>query len=187
MEIKPITVGIPTSQMDYFAARQLGDQWCWAASIKMVLNYYGAAITQNQIVGRTYKTDEFGRLPNWPATYKTIHENLNNWSYDNNGNKYSVTATIGFGVPNHIWLINEINSQRPVIIAYKTGHATGHAVVITGLSFIFKTNTPTVTQIVVRDPWQSPENIASKGRKSYGGLFAKNIDAFWSIRVYDRE
>ena len=123
MEILPINVGILTSHMDYFAASQLGDQWCWAASIKMVLNYYGIAITQKQIVARSYGTDEFGRLPNWPASYKTIHKNLNNWSFDNNDKKYSVTAKIGYGRPNHIWLINEINSQRPIIIAYKTSLA----------------------------------------------------------------
>ncbi len=185
MEILPITVGIPDSSMDYFSARQLDDQWCWAASVKMVLNYYGVAITQKQIVARTYGTDEFGRLPNWPATYKTIHRNLNYKSIDLNGNKYSVIAKIGKGRPNHIWLINEINSQRPIIISYRTGVKTGHAVVITGLSFVFKKTSPTVNKIIVRDPWTNEKNLANKGRKSYGGLFANNIDAFWSIRVYE--
>lgn len=183
MEIKPINVGIPTSHMDYFAARQLRKNWCWAASIKMVLKYYGVAITQKQIVERTYGTDKFGRLPNWAASYKIIHRNLNNWDIDNDDNKYSVTAKIRFGRPNHIWLINEINAQRPVIVAYNTGATTGHAVVITGLSFVFKKPTPTVIKIAVRNPWPSKQNIASKGRKTYSGVFANKIDAFWSIRV----
>jgi len=187
MEIKPIHVGIPTSHMDFFASRQIGKQWCWAASIKMVLNAYSIAITQKQIVQRTYGSSANGNLPDWPATYKTIHKNLNNWSFDKNGQKYSVKATIGFGRPSHIWLINELNSQRPVIIAYKSGPITGHAVVLTGLAFAIKTIKPatiTVNKLIYRDPWPDKENIQNKGRKEVSGLFANKIEAYWSIRVF---
>lgn len=188
MEIKPINVGIPTSQMDFIASRQLNSQWCWAASIKMILNGYGVAITQQQIVNRTYGLNNDGQLPNWPASYNTITKNLNNWSIDNNGQKYLVKATLKTGRPDAIWLINEINSKRPIILAYKTGPKTGHAVVLTGVSFKLNTVNPKVLVIglALRDPWPNDENIANKGRKTYSGSFANKIDAYWSIRVYKK-
>lgn len=186
MEIKPINVGISTSHMDYFASAQINSQWCWAASIKMVMNFYGIAITQRQIVERTYGVDHNGNLPNWPATYKTIHNILNNWKFTYKGEKYTVKANIGLGRPNHIWLINELNSQRPVIVTYETGPSTGHAVVLTGLAFEIKTVKPatlTVNKLFYRDPWPNTANIENKGRKVVSGLFANKIEAFWSVRV----
>ena len=52
-----LQVGIPSAEMDFVAAAQQSPQWSWAAAIEMVLTYHGVAITQPQIVARTYGTD----------------------------------------------------------------------------------------------------------------------------------
>lgn len=177
-------IGINTEQMNYVAARQLNSQWCWAACIKMVLNYYGVSITQKQIVARTYKANELGHLPNWPATFKTIHKNLNNWGIDNNGITYKVSAKIFSGAPHPRILLTELNNKRPIVLAYSNGDNTGHAVIITGASYEVRNGSPRIKTVVVRDPWPNDENKKTFGRVEYYGKdLADIMNAYWLVRV----
>lgn len=177
-------VGIPSESMDYYAAGQNNSQWCWAASIQMVLNSYGVNITQEQIVARTYGANPWGVLPNWPGSFQVIHRNLNNWGVDNSGNHYVVSASIGLGAPTPKILIDELSKGKPVIIGYKSGPNSGHAVVVTAVSYINSWNGPIIQTIVVRDPWPSALNKTNKGRIEYPGIaLAQNIQAYWYIRV----
>ena len=179
-----IYVGIPSNQMDYFSASQFKSQWCWAASIQMVLNGYGVNIRQDQIVERTYGRNPFGALPNWPGSIQTIHRNLNNWGIDNFGYPYTVMAQIGNGAPSPSILVNELSYGRPVIIGYRSGPNSGHAVVVTAVSYIPTPSGPYIQTIVVRDPWPSEENIRNKGRVEYpAAALANNIQAYWYVRV----
>ena len=178
------TVGIPTNQMNYFAAGQEKSQWCWAASIEMVLNYYGVDIAQKQIVARTYGRDPFGQLPNWTGSIQTIHRNLNNWGIDNFGYPYTVMAQMGNGAPSPTVLINELSNGRPVIIGYRTGPNSGHAVVVTAVSYVPTASGPYIQTITVRDPWPSRENIINKGRVVHNAAaLANKIQAYWYVRV----
>ena len=183
-------VGIKSNVLNYYAAKyggnyQSNSQWCWAASIKMVFNCYGINISQEQIVSRTYGTDNYGNLPNWPGSFQAIHANLNNWSIDNTGKQYVVQASIGMGAPKVAYLVNELSSGHPVIIGYKSGANSGHAVVITAVSYTNSYNGPIIQTITVRDPWPSQENLANNGRKIYpGNILANKIQAYWFIRVY---
>ena len=177
-------VGIPSAQMDYFTASQKNSQWCWAASIQMVLNYYGIAISQEQIVARTYGTDPFGNLPNWAGSFEAITANLNNWSVDNMGRPYTVMASLNWGAPTPIILLQELSEGRPVIMGYRSGPNSGHAVVITAASFLPSPQGPIIQTVVVRDPWPSPQNIAYRGRVEYPGAdLAYLMQAYWYIRV----
>jgi hypothetical protein len=181
---QPQYVGIPSTQMNYFAASQRNSQWCWAASIQMVLNYYGIAISQEQIVARTYGTDPFGRLPNWGGSFHAITANLNNWSIDNRGRPYTVMASLNWGAPAPAILLQELSQGRPVIVGYRSGPNSGHAVVITAASFIQSRMGPIVQSVVVRDPWPSQQNIRNSGRIEYpGSQIASLMQAYWYIRV----
>ena len=181
---QPRYEGIPSSQMNYFAAAQKRSQWCWAASIQMVLNYYGVYISQEQIVARTYGTDQYGNLPDWPGSWQAITANLNNWNFDNAGRPYVVRASLKWGAPSPVVLLHELSSGRPVIAAYSSGPNSGHAVVITGASYIQTYDGPIVQSVVVRDPWPSHVNRANAGRVEYGGLdFSRVMQAYWYVRV----
>ena len=181
---QPQYVGISSSQMNYFSASQNNSQWCWAAAIQMVLNYYGVSISQEQIVARTYGTDPYGNLLNWAGSFQAITANLNNWSVDNYGNPYRVMASLNWGAPSPSILLQELNQGRPVIVGYKTGPNSGHAVVITAASFTQSYNGPIIQTIVVRDPWPSQGNIQTAGRVEYSGAqFASLMQAYWYIRV----
>ncbi len=176
-------VGIPGSKLNYVGSIQKKPQWCWAASIQMVLNYYNIAIKQEQIVERTYGREVNGQLPNWTASIGTIHMNLNNWSVDNTGKRYIVNAQFGYGAPEPIYLIEELRQQRPVIIGYQS-NSGGHAVVITALSYYESDYGPVISSIIVRDPYPEQNCGASNGRVEYDAeTLVNRITAHWFVRV----
>lgn len=177
-------VGIPRENVNYFASSQRNSNWCWAASLQMVFNYYGVSITQEQIVARSYGVDPNGTLPNWAGSFQIITANLNNWNVDNNGRQYLVQASLYWRAPTPAYLIQELSAQHPVLIGYQSSSNSGHAVVITACSYIQSMSGPIIQSIVVRDPWPSPENIANNGRVEYPGINLANfIQAHWYIRI----
>ena len=182
---QPTYLGIPREQFNYASSSQRNSQWCWAASLQMIFNYYGVQISQEQIVARTYGTDAAGQLPNWSGSFQAITANLNNWNVDANGTPYSVQAAVYTGAPTPAYLLQELADQRPVLIGYQTGAGSGHAVVITACSYTQSANGPIIQSIVVRDPWPSPQNNENLGRVEYTGVnLASVIQAHWYIRVF---
>ncbi len=180
-------VGIQSSKMNFYAASQRNSNWCWAASIQMVLNYYGVDISQEQIVARTYGSDPYGRLPNWAGSFPAITANLNNWNVDNAGNPYVVASSMNWGAPTPSVLLRELSQGHPVLAGYRSGPGSGHAVVITAASFLQTRSGPVIASVVVRDPWPSPENVGNYGRVEYpGAQFASVIEAYWYIRAQVR-
>ena len=177
-------IGIPPARMDYFAAGQRQSQWCWAASIQMVLNYYGVAISQEQIVARTYGMDPFGRPPNRAGSLQLITANLNNWNIDNQGRLYTVTASLRMEAPTPTILIQELSQQKPIIVVYSSGPNSSHAVVVTAARFISSPQGAIILSLVVRDPWPSEQNISNLGRIEHPGRnLASLIQAHWYIQV----
>lgn len=173
-----------TSNFNYFASSQKNSNWCWAASLQMIFNYYGINISQEQIVLRSYGVDANGNLPNWTGSFPVVTANLNNWSIDNSGRMYSVSASLNWGSPTPAYLIQQLNLQRPILIGYKSSPTTGHAVVVTACSYIQTNNGPLIQSLIVRDPWPSESNIASNGRIEYDALsLAQLIDAHWYITI----
>lgn len=178
-------IGIPSVQMNYIAAAQRNSQWCWAAAIQMVLNYYGVNILQEHIVARTYGTDPYGRLPDWAGRLDAISNNLNNWSIDNAGQTYMVLSTLNWGAPSPTVLFQELQQGRPVIVSYLSSPTTAHAVVISGAKIIQSPTGPVLQSVVVRDPWPSPQNVATRGRIEYpSAQIVPFMQAYWYVRVY---
>jgi Peptidase_C39 like family len=176
--------GIPRHLFEYSASQQRSSQWCWAASIQMILNYHGVAISQEEIVHRTFGADIYGNLPDMPGTFQVITANLNNWGFDRNGRRYLVQASFGGGPPPPDMLLNEVSQGYPVLLAYQNGPNTGHAVVATAASYQPHGYSRIVTSIVVRDPWPNPENIRNNGRVEYqAASLAAVMTNYWIIRV----
>jgi hypothetical protein len=179
-----VYVGIGSDTFSYFASPQHNSNWCWAASIQMIFNYYGIAITQEQIVARSYGVSSSGLLPDWTGSLDVITANLNNWSVDNGGKQYTVRAYCYPGPPTPTYLIQELYLKRPVLIGYQSGPNSGHIVVITACSYINTDNGPLIESIVVRDPWPDEDNVANQGRKEWTGIdLANKIQAHWYIVV----
>ena len=175
--------GVSSKKMNYTASTQNNSQWCWAASIQMVLKYYGVQVTQEQIVERSFGVKRNGQLPNLTASPEVITANLNKWGVDNKGQRYRVKATWGRNAPRPDLLLREMEANHPVIIGYE-GNEGGHAVVITAVGFLNTQGGPSIEEIVVRDPWPSRRNSRRRGRIVYDGLnFANKIGDYWFIRV----
>ena len=177
-------VGIPSGEMDFVAAAQENSQWCWAAAIQMVLGFHGVAITQQQIVARTYGTDWRGNPPDWAGSIQAITANLNNWSIDNYGQQYAVAAALNWGAPAPNVLIDELWNHRPMIVGYRSGPNSSRAVVVTAATFSQTMLGTTIHSIVVRDPWPSAANVFNRGRNEYDGAsLGQLITAHWFISV----
>lgn len=175
---------VNSESFNYVYAEQENTNWCWAASIQMIFNYYGVDISQEQIVKRSYGSDPNGKLPNWAGSLEIITANLNNWNMDNQGRVYVVQSTLYYGAPTPYYLVQELTAGRPMLIGYMSGPTSGHAVVLTAVTYYETMNGPYIQSIVVRDPWPNKENKRNKGRVEYPALnLAQVINAHWYIRI----
>ncbi len=181
----PQTVGIPSNVMNFSTAAQRRSQWCWAASIQMVLSAHGVRISQERIVARSYGVDPQGNLPDWAGSWEVITSNLNNWDLDEmTGRPYAVACQYGQGPPPPQVLLNELARGQPIILACSMGGGGGHAVVITAVTFVPTPMGPSIQTITIRDPWPSPENAATGGRQVVpAAQFAGSMRGYWIVRV----
>ncbi|TDX00200.1 papain-like cysteine protease family protein [Dinghuibacter silviterrae] len=179
----PQYVGIPRNVFNFYAARQVEDEWCWAASIQMILNYYGVSITQADIAARTFGLDENGNIVNSGASPDVINANLNNWSIDHQGRRYVVRSSYVPGAPAPSDLLGWLSNRRPLLITYANETTSGHAIVLTGCSFYPTVAGPNIQSLIFRDPWPSDENVANAGRVEYPAPFAQDITGCWFVTV----
>jgi hypothetical protein len=108
-------VGIRTADFNFYAAAQQQNEWCWAASIQMILNYYGIPATQQEIVTRTY-----GIPVDQPGSDAAINAALNGWGRAVEGQIRTIHSASGQGLPSPGVLLNELNQQHPILIAFST-------------------------------------------------------------------
>jgi hypothetical protein len=178
-------VGVASGAFQNSYSEQDRDEWCWAASLQMIYSYHGLNVPQSEIVRRSYGVqDASGTLPNWAGSFQLITANLNGQGVDDNGTAYTVKSSLGFGAPPPQVLVHELSQQRPLLLAYRPSPTGGHAVVVTGASYIGSQSAPTITSIIVRDPWPSDANKARDGRVEYSGAqMAAVMTNYWVVRV----
>ena len=152
--------GVNSSEFQYFAAPETAgiqrqDQWCWAASIQMVLNYHGLYVTQERIV-QIVK----GQLVNDGGTHDEMIYALNGWGPDNRGRFSKVTAFTDNKIT-AVDLINKLAYKYPMIAELSNSDGSGHAVVLTAVGFhnvavwngYQYVNSPVLDYAIIRDPW----------------------------------
>ena len=129
---------------------QDASQWCWAASISMLFNYYNHPVSQQAIVQSLY-----GRLIDLPSGPGwNIAARLNTAWVDGNGKRFRAHLTgaydfdAGVMTISNAMLVNELDQDRPVIIGTR-----GHAVVGTAVQYLQGPTGPFITGIGVFDPW----------------------------------
>jgi hypothetical protein len=121
---------------------QWQSEWCWAASISMIFQYYGHPLAQPEIVQQAYHSIE-----NVPGTPDAIMRSLNRLWIDDNFRPFSVTARSTV-VP--LWrAAQDLAADHPLIIG-----TLGHAMVLTAVSYYTDPQgNGTTVGAIVRDPW----------------------------------
>lgn len=142
--------GVPSDQFQFFAARQRKSNWCWAASIQMVLNYHGLFVSQEEIVQRI-----FGGQIDMPAQPVHILAALTGWAPDTRG-RYSAIQASPYTFSGS-QIVQDLAYRWPLIVGLRNANGSGHALVLTAVYYsVDQWNNPIFQRVVLRDPW--PEN-----------------------------
>jgi hypothetical protein len=144
--------GVLSGEFEFFAApqqqgRQRQQNWCWAATTQMVLNYHGLYVTQEQVVARI-----FGKLVDSPAEPKQILEALSGWAPDTRG-RFSQIYAIPYLLQGSD-IVRDLAFKWPLIVGLKQPGQIGHAYVLTAVFYaVGPLNEPIFDKVVLRDPW----------------------------------
>lgn len=144
--------GIPSDQFEFYAApsfagRQRQSNWCWAASVQMILNYHGLFVQQEEIVQRIY-----GAQVDRPAQPPQILTALSGWAPDARGRYSAIQATPYTFSGSQI--IKDLAYRWPLIVGLVNPSGGGHAVVVTAVYYsVDQWNNPIFQGVVIRDPW----------------------------------
>ena len=144
--------GVPTERFEYFAARQKHTNWCWAATVQMILNFHGLYVSQEQVVDRIFQ-----QQVNQSATSNQILEALHGWAPDYRG-RFSAIASTPY-IFSQQELIHDLAHCWPLIVGLKNGDGSGHTYVLTAVYYSFdRYRRPVIDKVVLRDPWPSSKS-----------------------------
>lgn len=134
--------------------RQRRENWCWAATVQMVLNYYRLNVTQEMVVQRI-----FGNLDDRPGQPSEILAALSGWAPNYNGGMSFISAA--YFNSNSPELIRALENNNPLIVGLRNpGQSIGHAYVLTAIKYSFNQyNQPIPHSVGLRDPWPNSESL----------------------------
>jgi len=143
--------GIHTNEFEFVAARQRHSNWCWAASVQMVLNYRGVPVTQEQVVQRIFG----GAVPDVPGQPEQILTALSGWAFTRNGQPVMLSSyPFAFSGSE---IVRDLAERWPIVVGVKNSPTSGHAYVMTAVTYsVDPWNQPVFRTAVLRDPW--PDN-----------------------------
>ena len=129
--------------------RQQMENWCWAASVQMTLNMAGIRVDQKQVVERIYGGDiDRGGTP------QQIMEALTGWAPTVNGKAALLNPQ---PLTNDADMIDDLSLGWPLIVGLRNPDGSGHAEVITAITYNLQPNgAPIFQSVTLRDPW--PDN-----------------------------
>lgn len=169
---------------DFYPHAQENTNWCWAASIQMILEHYKVYKTQTEIIERTFGRNYNGELPNLGGSVQTISNNLNNWEVDYIGRPSEIKSVFYAHPPSSAELVYFLKDKQPIYLSYKSSSSTNHAIVITSCRYFETTDGPQVVDLTVRDPWPSKENVRADGLIKYNySSFSSLMNYFWIVSV----
>lgn len=128
--VERCVTGLPAATAAAMSQSQRASQWCWAASISMVLRTWGVEVPQEQIVRQ-----HFGATADLGAEGEDIARLLNRTWRDRAGRVVSVSADplppwrarMGLAAPE---LLQDLADERPAILVLPR-----HAVVLVQLEY----------------------------------------------------
>ena len=139
--------GVPTLQFQQ--ASQKSTNWCWAASIEMVLKYHGLNVTQESMVQKIH-----GSLVDKIGDPWQILRALTGSGPNAVGRMSQIYAEGYTGL--YPYFIQDLINGYPLIVGLNYGTQIGHAVVLTAVTYstdMFGRQYP--LSVVIRDPWPS--------------------------------
>jgi hypothetical protein len=179
---KPTVVGIPTAQFNFVSASQLKTEWCWAASVQMVLNWYDIPVTQSEVVNRIYhKNIDAAASENQIATA------LSGTAYDRHGRKLEFHTVRQTGIPTPELLVGQLSEEHPMLITVHADKKMLHAVVLTSAEYIATDQGLHVTALTLRDPNPTfPEKHTAAALRLTGEelrRFVQKISSYYIVSV----
>lgn len=148
-QLKPnlFVAGVTSDQFQFFAAPQRKSNWCWVASIQMILNYHGLFVSQEEIVQRI-----FGSQIDMPAQPVHILAALTGWAPDTRG-RYSAIEASPYTFSGS-QIVQDLAYRWPLIVGLRNPNGGEHALVLTGVYYsVDQWNNPIFQGVVLRDPW----------------------------------
>lgn len=166
-----ISVARVSDYMEYCFHRQYKDNWCWAACVQMVLDYYGLDVSQASIVEQAYGDDY-----DFTANKNDIINALNGWRV----NGYIVRASYE-RYKNAKTLIDAVASGKPLIIGLNESYtSTGHAYVLT---HVFFTNDYNGNMTPIRVVVLNPANRGDLEESLEWSEFYKRINTIITVKI----
>lgn len=166
--IEVCTAGI--SSITFKQAFQQQNEWCWAACISMVFEYYHHAVDQQRIVKETW-----GSVADMPGMPRDILRDLNKRWTDDAGHAFQCQGDM-LSV-NVNTAVQDLIDDHPLIIG-AFGHATVLAAIVSEVDTA--TSQYEIQQVIVRDPWPG-----SGGRRPMSAMEWASINFAARIRVTD--
>jgi len=140
--------------------------WCWAASIQMVLNYHGLYVTQEQVVTRL-----FGHTIDTPGRTSDVLAALSGWAPDTRGRLSRIHAQ-GYvlSIPPEV-IVNDLARNRPLLLALKDDSAAHMMVLISAeyhvgpggypvIDYVTACGPDTSEAYFARSPWSEVSPVA---------------------------
>lgn len=137
--------GLPAAALATIFEPQQASNWCWAASISMILRRYGVTVPQEQVVRAA-----FGAASNERASVQAVGELLNRRWGDAKGHALVASAqplapwrrSFGLAAPE---VLNDLAQGRPLLLG-----AQQHAMVLVQVTFERSVDGKPLTPVGVR-------------------------------------
>ena len=146
--------GIPTNAFvtavdPEATGRQQSDNWCWAATSPMILNYHGVAVKQADLLQAMC-----GSLVDRTASPSQVATLLNETQLEANGNAVLVKPQAFSYAPSEA-IIDLLTYNQPIVIGLRNPNGTAHAYVMTSVDRAKRAAHPMIRSIKLRDSWPS--------------------------------
>ncbi len=145
---KTASVNIP--QLYQAVMQQQCEEWCWAACISMIFDFYGHPLAQAEIVAAT-----FGAVVCLPSSNTTtIGQDLDRPWIDDRGVFFDSKVEAAYDFENGINTFNNslivelLSTNNPLLYCN-----TAHAMVIYAVDYIPTAGQPEILAVHVVDPW----------------------------------
>lgn len=149
-ELTPQLAAVNMLQLAQSVEIQQCPEWCWAACISMIFEFYGHPLTQAEIVAQT-----FGAVICKAAqTTTTIGRDLSRKWVDDLGKPFTSQVISAYDPANGLntlsnaQIVNELSADHPLLYCN-----TQHAEVLYSVSYQGTSFSPNILEADVIDPW----------------------------------